>query len=33
MTYFEATLKVLHEAGGGPLHIDEITKRAIANDQ
>jgi len=28
MTYFEVAIKVLEEADGGPLHINEITKRA-----
>ncbi len=31
MTFFEAALKVLQEAGGGPLHYREISKRAIAS--
>jgi 5-methylcytosine-specific restriction protein B len=30
MTFFEAALKVLEEAGGGPLHFKEITERAMA---
>jgi hypothetical protein len=30
MTFFEAALEVLREAGGGPLHYREIAKRAIA---
>ena len=30
MTFFEAALKILQEADGGPLHYKEITKRAIA---
>jgi len=29
MTFFEAALKVLREAAGGPLHFKEISKRAI----
>jgi len=29
MTFFEASLKVLRDVGGGPLHFREIAQRAI----
>lgn len=29
LTFFEAALRVLEEAGGGPLHYREITRRAL----
>lgn len=32
MTFFEAALEVLREAGGGPLHYREIAKLAIASE-
>src|SRR2546422_11699119 len=31
LTFLEAALKVLQEAGGGPLHYREITRRALEN--
>src|SRR3989442_9289750 len=29
LTFFEAALRILEEAGGGPLHYREITRRAL----